>query len=237
MAKPEMGSGADDAKRLPAERSLRLTRSDPPEGRFPEIYRRLKKEYPDAKCALNFSNPHEMLFATILSAQCTDAMVNKVTADLFQKYPTIKDYAEADQEEVEADIKPTGFFRQKTKSLQGSARKILEEYGGEVPDTMEELLTLPGVARKTANIVLGNAFGKSVGIAVDTHVRRVSQRLGLTANHDPDKIEQDLMRLVPKKNWFPITYLFIDHGRAVCKAPVPRCEDCVLSDICPSSRV
>jgi endonuclease-3 len=237
MAKPEVGSGADDGKRLPAERALRLTRSDAAEDRFPEIYRRLEREYPNAKCALNFSNPHEMLFATILSAQCTDAMVNKVTADLFRKYPTIKDYAEADREELEADIKPTGFFRQKTKSLQGSARKILEEYGGEVPDTMEELLTLPGVARKTANIVLGNAFGKSVGIAVDTHVRRVSQRLGLTANHDPDKIEQDLMRLVPRKNWFPITYLFIDHGRAVCKAPVPRCEDCVLSDICPSSRV
>jgi endonuclease-3 len=237
MAKPEVGSGADGEKRLPAERALRLTRSDAAEDRFPEIYRRLEREYPNAKCALNFSNPHEMLFATILSAQCTDAMVNKVTADLFRKYPTTKDYAEADREEVEADIKPTGFFRQKTKSLQGSARKILEEYGGEVPDTMEELLTLPGVARKTANIVLGNAFGKSVGIAVDTHVRRVSQRLGLTANHDPDKIEQDLMRLVPKKNWFPITYLFIDHGRAVCKAPVPRCEDCVLSDICPSSRV
>jgi endonuclease-3 len=221
----------------PARLRPRLSRSDPPEARFPEIYRRLKKEYPDAKCALHFSNPHEMLFATILSAQCTDAMVNKVTADLFRKYPTIKDYAEADREELEADIKPTGFFRQKTKSLQGSARKILEAYGGEVPNTMEELLTLPGVARKTANIVLGNAFGKSVGIAVDTHVRRVSQRLGLTANHDPDKIEQDLMQLVPKRNWFPLTYLFIDHGRAVCKAPVPRCEDCVLSDICPSSRV
>ena len=227
---------ADDAA-VAAARKPRLKATDPAERRFPVIYRRLDKEYPGAKCALNFSNPHEMLFATILSAQCTDAMVNKVTAKLFEKYPTLEDYASADLSELEQDIKPTGFFRQKSKSLQAAARKILDDFGGEVPSTMAELTTLPGAARKTANIVLGNAFGKIEGIAVDTHVRRLSQRLGLSANEDPNKIEQDLMRLVPKSRWFKLSYLFIEHGRAVCKAPVPRCGDCVLADICPSSRL
>ncbi|HEX2054601.1 MAG TPA: endonuclease III [Actinomycetota bacterium] len=218
-------------------RAPRPTRTDPPERRFPIVYRRLNKAYPDARCALNFSNPHEMLFATILSAQCTDAMVNKVTDKLFRKYPTLEDYAAADPLELQQDVKPTGFFRQKSKNLQAAARKILDEYGGQVPDTMERLTTIPGAARKTANIVLGNAFGKVEGIAVDTHVRRVSQRLGLTAHEDPIKIEQDLMRLAPKSKWFKLSYLFIEHGRAVCKAPVPRCADCVLNDLCPSSRV
>jgi endonuclease-3 len=222
---------------LKPSRQPRPKRSDPAERRFPIIYRRLTKAYPDAKCALNFSNPHEMLFATILSAQCTDVMVNKVTEKLFAKYPTLEDYATADPIELQIDIKPTGFFRQKTKNLQATARKILEDFGGEVPSTMEELTTLPGAARKTANIVLGNAFGKVVGIAVDTHVRRLSQRLGLTANEDPIKIEQDLMALVPRSRWFNLSYLFIEHGRAVCKAPIPRCADCVLNDLCPSSRV
>ncbi|MGH2772913.1 MAG: endonuclease III [Actinomycetota bacterium] len=212
-------------------------RTEPPAKRFPLIWRRLSKEYPDAKCALNFSNPHEMLFATILSAQCTDQMVNKVTEKLFKKYRTLEDYAGADPEELQKDIRPTGFFRQKTKSLQGAARKLLDDFGGEVPSTMKELITIPGAARKTSNIVLGNAFGKIEGVAVDTHVRRLSQRLGFTANHDPDRIEQDLMKLVPKAKWFHLTYLLIEHGRAVCKAPVPRCEDCVISDLCPSSRV
>ncbi|MGH2811189.1 MAG: endonuclease III [Actinomycetota bacterium] len=214
-----------------------LTRRDPAARRFPVIYRRLDREYPGAKCALNFSKPHEMLISTILSAQCTDVMVNRVTADLFKKYRTVREFAEADPDVFQQDIKPTGFFRQKTKSIQGAARKILVEYGGEVPGTMEELLTLPGVARKTANIVLGNAFGRVDGLAVDTHVRRLSQRLGLTQNHDPDKIERDLMQIAPRSKWFRLTYLFIEHGRAVCKAPTPRCEECVLSDICPSSRV
>jgi endonuclease III len=227
---------ADDAPVI-AARKPRLKATDPAERRFPVIYRRLSKQYPDAKCALNFSNPHEMLFATILSAQCTDAMVNKVTFKLFKKYPTLEHYANADRAELEQDIKPTGFFRQKTKSLQAAARKILDDYGGEVPSSMAELTTLPGAARKTANIVLGNAFGKVEGIAVDTHVRRLSQRLGLTGNEDPNKIEQDLMKLVPKSRWFKLSYLFIEHGRAVCKAPVPRCADCVLADICPSSRL
>jgi endonuclease III len=215
----------------------RVKRTDPPERRFPIIYRRLMKEYPGAKCALNFSNPHEMLFATILSAQCTDVMVNKVTAKLFVKYPTLEDYAGADPLELQIDIKPTGFYRQKAKNLQATARMLLDEFGGEVPQTMAEITRLPGAARKTANIVLGNSFGKVEGIAVDTHVRRLSQRLGLTTQADPEKIEQDLMRLVPKSRWFRLSYLFIEHGRAVCKAPTPRCEACVLSDICPSSRV
>lgn len=201
------------------------------------IYRRLSRAYPHARCALNFTNPHEMLFATILSAQCTDAMVNKVTDKLFKKYPRLEDYAGASFLELQQDIRATGFFRQKARNLQAAARKILDHYGGEVPATMEELMTLPGAARKTANIVLGNAFGKVAGIAVDTHVRRLSQRLGLTVHHDPVKIEQDLMNLVPRSRWFNLSYLFIEHGRAVCKAPTPRCEDCVLHDICPSSRV
>ncbi|MCA1840665.1 MAG: endonuclease III [Actinomycetota bacterium] len=212
-------------------------RSSPANERFGAILRRLGKEYPDAKCALVFGPPHEMLFATILSAQCTDVMVNKVTAELFKKYPTIKDYAQADPEELQKDIKSTGFFRQKTKNIQATAHKLIDEFAGQVPRTMEELTTLPGAARKTANIVLGNAFGVVVGIAVDTHVRRLSQRLGFTTNEDPNKIEQDLMALVPKKHWFRLSYLLIEHGRAVCKAPTPRCEDCVLSDLCPSSRV
>ena len=217
-------------------RKPRLKATDPPERRFPVIYRRLVKEYPGAKCALNFSNPHEMLFATILSAQCTDVMVSKVTAKLFKKYPTLEDYAAADPLELQIDIKPTGFFRQKAKNLQATARKILDDFGGEVPSTMAELTTLPGAARKTANIVLGNSFGKVEGIAVDTHVRRLSQRLGLTEHEDPIKIEQDLMRLVPKNKWFHLSYLFIEHGRAVCKAPVPKCSECVLADLCPSAR-
>lgn len=221
----------------PARTRSKLGRTDPADRRFPVVYRRLKKEYPQAECALNYSNPHEMLFATILSAQCTDQMVNKVTAELFKKYPRLEDYAAADPLELQADIKPTGFFRQKTKSLQAAARMLLDDFGGEVPATMKDLVKIPGAARKTANIVLGNAFGKVEGIAVDTHVRRLSQRLGFTEQQDPDRIEQDLMALVPKPKWFNLTYLFIEHGRRVCKAPIPRCEDCVVNDLCPSSRV
>ncbi|HLF70382.1 MAG TPA: endonuclease III [Actinomycetota bacterium] len=204
---------------------------------FPDVYRRLDRAYPGAKCALRFSNPHEMLFATIMSAQCTDVMVNKVTEKLFVKYPTLEDYAGADIAELEEDIRSTGFFRQKSRNIKAAANKILEEYDGTVPDTMEELITIPGAARKTANIVLGNAFGKVVGIAVDTHVRRISQRLGLTENEDPEEIEQDLMKIIPKSKWFRTSYLFIEHGRAICRAPKPRCADCVLSDLCPSSTV
>ena len=201
------------------------------------IWRRLRREYPDARCALHFSNPHEMLFATMLSAQCTDAMVNRVTAKLFVKYPTLEDYAGADRTELEQDVKQTGFFRMKAKHVQETAQCLLEDYGGKVPETLAELTKLPGVARKTANVVLGNAYGKVEGIAVDTHVRRLSRRLGLTTHDDPEKIERDLMALMPKSRWMLLTYLLIEHGRTVCKAPVPRCEDCVLSDLCPSSRV
>jgi endonuclease-3 len=235
-AMPPEPTSAPPAPPAPKRRT-RISRDDPPERRFPVIYRRLEKEYPEARTALNFSNPHEMLFATILSAQCTDAMVNKVTAKLFPKYPTLEDYANADRETFEADIKQTGFFRMKTKSIQGAARRLLDVYDGKLPDTMAEILTLPGVARKTANVVLGNVYGVVEGIAVDTHVGRLARRLGLTKETDPVKVERDLMRLIPRSKWMHVTYLFIEHGRKVCKAPVPRCEECVLNDICPSSRV
>jgi endonuclease III len=214
-----------------------LDRTSPIGQRAPEIIRRLSAAYPDAHVALRFSSPLEMLVATILSAQCTDERVNKVTETLFRKYRRPEDYLEVPEAELAADIKPTGFFNQKTKSIRGSCRMIVERFGGEVPSTMEELIELPGVARKTANIVLGNAFDTVVGIAVDTHVRRVSQRLGFTANEDPEKIEQDLMRLIPKERWFDFTYVIIDHGRAICVARTPRCADCPVNDLCPSSLV
>ena len=214
-----------------------LTRTSPAAERAPVIIKRLRKADPDATVALRASNPLEMLVATILSAQCTDERVNKVTETLFQKYRTPQDYLGVPEEELANDIRSTGFFNQKTRSIRGACRVIVDEFGGEVPGTMEELITLPGVARKTANIVLGNSFGTVVGIAVDTHVRRVSQRLGFTEHEDPDKIEQDLMRLIPKRQWFPFTYVLIDHGRAVCVARTPRCAECPVSDLCPSSLV
>jgi endonuclease III len=214
-----------------------LSRSSPIEARAPEIVKRLSKAYPDAHVALNFTNPLECLIATILSAQCTDERVNKVTADLFVKYRTAEDYLRVPESELAADIKPTGFFNQKTKSIRGACARIVEAYGGKVPDTMEDLITLPGVARKTANIVLGNSYGIVEGIAVDTHVRRLAERLGFSTQKDPDKIEQDLMRLIPRERWFDVTYVLIDHGRAVCVARKPRCEDCPVSDLCPSSLV
>src|SRR5438105_12444705 len=181
-----------------------------------------------------------MLVATILSAQSTDVNVNRVTQGpkgLFAKYRTPEDYLKVPDSELAADIHSTGFFNQKTRSIRGACQKIVEEYGGEVPRTMPELLTLPGVARKTANIVLGNSYGVIEGVAVDTHVRRVSQRLGFTQQKDPDKIERDLMAVVPRKKWFSFTYVLIEHGRTVCKAPTPRCEECAVNDLCPSSRV
>jgi len=200
-----------------------------------EIIRRLEEEYPDAKIALNYTNPLELLMATILSAQCTDGMVNRVTASLFLKYPTIDDYAGASLERFEQEIKSAGFYCNKAKNIVNSARKIREQYGGSVPQTMVELLTLPGVARKTANIVLYNAFGVIEGIAVDTHVKRVSKRLGLTQNTDPVKIEKDLMRIIPRARWGSFPYLLIEHGRAVCTARKPKHGICVLNDICPSA--
>jgi endonuclease-3 len=220
-----------------AKTSKPLERTSSPEERAPAIVRILSRAYPDATVALRFSTPLEMLFATILSAQTTDERVNQVTETLFRKYRTPQDYLKVPESQLAADIKPTGFFNQKTRALRGAARRIVEAYDGRVPDTMEDLITLPGVARKTANIVLGNAFGKVEGIAVDTHVRRVSQRLGFTRESDPDKIERDLMRLIPRKRWFDFTYVLIDHGRAVCIARVPRCESCPVNHLCPSSRV
>jgi endonuclease-3 len=201
------------------------------------VIERLEAAYPDAKVALRFSNPLECLVATILSAQCTDEKVNEVTASLFRKYRSAEDYLRAPEDELKADIKPTGFYNQKAASIRAACQRIVEAYDGRVPDTMEDLVTLRGVARKTANIVLGNAYGKVEGVAVDTHVRRLANRLGFSAESDPDKIERDLMRLLPRKRWFDFTYVLIDHGRSVCVARRPRCEECVVSALCPSSLV
>ncbi len=202
-----------------------------------EVIARLKREYPDARTALNWSNPLELLVAVILSARCTDEQVNKVTERLFKKYRTAEDYASAPLEELEEDIRPTGFYRNKARAIQGMARALLERHGGEVPRTMEELVALPGVGRKTANVVLGNAFGINEGVVVDTHVRRVARRLGLTENDDPEKIERDLLRQVPEQERTLFAHLLIFHGRRVCKARRPDCPNCVLNDICPSSQV
>ncbi len=207
------------------------------EERVTQIINRLNKEYPGARTALNFTSPMELLVATILSAQCTDVMVNKVTPGLFAKYRMAEDYANADVEELEAIIKPTGFYHNKAKSIIGAAGEIASKHGGVVPDNMAELIKLPGVARKTANVVLYNAYGALEGIAVDTHVTRLSNLLSLSKQHDTNKIEQDLMRLVPQIHWGLFTYLLISHGRKVCIARKPRCNLCVLSDICPSSGV
>jgi endonuclease-3 len=214
-----------------------LTRESPIEERAPEIIARLSQAYPDAHVALHFTTPLECLVATILSAQCTDERVNMVTKDLFPKYRNAKDYLKVPEAELAADIKPTGFFNQKTKSIRGACTRIVEVFGGEVPATMEELITLPGVARKTANIVLGNAYDVVEGIAVDTHVRRLAQRLGFSSEKDPDKIERDLMGRIPQDRWFDFTYVIIDHGRSLCVARTPRCEACPVNDICPASSV
>ena len=214
-----------------------LTRADPIERRAPEIVRILSETYPEATVALRFSNALEMLVATILSAQCTDERVNAVTETLFRKYRTPEDYLRVPEDELKADIKPTGFFNQKATSIRAACERIVDAYGGRVPDTMEELMTLRGVARKTANIVMGNAYGKVEGIAVDTHVKRVSNRLGLTEASDPDKIELDLMRRIPRERWFDFTYVLIDHGRATCVARRPRCEGCPVNHLCPASLV
>ena len=202
--------------------------------RAAEIVKRLKKAYPDAHCALNHTSPFELLIATILSAQCTDVRVNIVTADLFRKYRSPQDFLEVEQRELEKDIHSTGFFRNKAKNIQAACKRIIEEFGGEVPRTMDELLTLGGVARKTANVVLGNAFGIASGVVVDTHVSRLSQRLGLTTNKTPEKIERDLAELIPKKDWVMFPHWMIFHGRQICIARKPKCGECVLADICPS---
>ena len=201
-----------------------------------EVIVRLKAEYPDARTELDWSNPLELLVATILSAQTTDVQVNRVTESLFSKYRTAEDYAESTPDELEEDIRPTGFYRNKARSLRGMAGALVEKHGGEVPRTMSELVALPGVGRKTANVVLGNAFGTNEGIVVDTHVRRVSGRLGLTESSDPVKIEQELMRSVPERDWTIFSHLLILHGRRTCKARKPDCPNCILNDICPSAR-
>ncbi len=202
--------------------------------RTAEIIKRLKKAYPDAHCALNHTNPFELLIATILSAQCTDERVNIVTADLFRKYRGPEDFVQASQEELERDIHSTGFFRNKAKNIKAASQRLIEVYGGEIPQSMEEILTLGGVARKTGNVVLGNAFGIASGVVVDTHVSRLSQRLGLTQEKTPEKIERDLQELVPQKDWVMFSHWLIYHGRQVCNARKPKCLECVLGDICPS---
>ncbi len=200
--------------------------------RLSTILRRLNKDYPDVNCALNHRSPWELLVATILSAQCTDVRVNRVTPGLFEKYPAVADMASVRQEVLERDIQSTGFFRNKAKSLIGSAQKVLSEFGGKVPETMDEILTLPGVARKTANVVLGTWFGKATGVVVDTHVQRISRRLDLTKEKDPAKIEKDLMETIPKKRWILFSHQIIHHGRQVCQARKPRCGECSLARLC-----
>ena len=200
-----------------------------------EIISRLKRMYPKAKCSLDFTNPFELLIATILSAQSTDVRVNVVTKSLFRKYPDAATMAKASQPAMERDVRQTGFFRNKAKAVIACSKAIVEKHGGEVPDTMEALTALPGVGRKTANVVLSNAFKKPVGIVVDTHVTRVSGRLGLTSNTDAVKIEEDLMKLIPQKEWTAFSHRLIAHGRAVCVARKPLCAECALNDVCPSA--
>jgi endonuclease-3 len=201
-----------------------------------EIVRLLQRMYPRARCTLDYQNPLQLLVATILSAQSTDVRVNIVTKDLFGKYRTAEEFARAKPQALERDIHATGFFRNKAKSLIGAARRIVEKHHSEVPQTMEELVQLPGVGRKTANVVLGNAFGKAVGIVVDTHVARVAGRLGLTRQADPVKIEADLMKLIPQKEWVKFSHRLIQHGRTICLARKPRCSECLLNDVCPSAQ-
>jgi len=208
----------------------------PAKERIGEIIRRLRQAYPASRTALHFETPLQILVATILAAQCTDERVNEITPILFKKYPTAEALARAKPEELEAIIKPTGFYRNKAKAIIGAARKIVSDFGGQVPDNMEALVSLPGVARKTANIVLSSAFRKAEGIAVDTHVRRLAYRLGLSRQKDANKIEKDLMALVPRADWIDFNYMLVDHGRKICQARKPSCAECFLQDLCPSAR-
>jgi endonuclease-3 len=223
-------------KRTPVKRKRRIAKTAI--GSYAlEVLSRLKREYPDARTELDCETPLQLLMATILSAQCTDKRVNMVTPLLFQTFPTAASLADASPEKLEEIIKSTGFFRNKTKSLIGLGKALVESHNGEVPDSMDALVKLPGVGRKTANVVLGNAFRKNEGVVVDTHVGRLSLRLGLTKEKDPVKVEQDLMPLFPREDWALLAHLLIFHGRRVCNARAPKCEICVLSDICPSSSV
>lgn len=214
-----------------------MSASQPASERIGEILRLLHAEHPDATCALDHRNALELLVATILSAQCTDERVNKVTPALFTRYPDAQALAGADREALEEMVRSTGFYRNKAKNIQEASRRIVADYDGQVPATMDELLTLPGVARKTANVVLGTAYHTADGIVVDTHVRRLSQRLGLTAHDDPEKIERDLMAITPRDEWIDLSHLLIFHGRRVCDARKPNCAGCVLRHLCPSSQV
>ncbi len=199
------------------------------------IIAELRRLYPDAKCSLDFSTPLQLLVATQLAAQCTDERVNMVTKDLFRKYRSVEDFATVSQEELEQDIKSTGFYRNKAKNIRAACQRIITDFGGEVPHTMKDLLSLPGVARKTANVVMGNAFGLVEGYIVDTHNMRLSRRFGWTTSEDPVKIEQTLMRIIPQKDWLDLSHLIIYHGRAICDARKPRCEQCTLAKLCPSA--
>lgn len=206
---------------------------EPAKKRIGKIIQILRQEYPSSRTALWFETPLQILVATILAAQCTDERVNQITPKLFQRYPTVADLARADREELERIIRPTGFFRNKARNIIAAAKKIVEDFAGRVPDRMEDLLTIPGVARKTANIVLSSAYKKAAGIAVDTHVRRLAGRLGLSQESDPDKIERDLMAIVPRKDWLDFNYMLVNHGRKVCQARRPICPECSLRKICP----
>lgn len=208
---------------------------EPVKKRVSRIIQILRREYPGSRTALWYETPLQILVATILAAQCTDERVNKITPELFRRYPTAADLAQADRGELEAIIRPTGFFRSKARSIIAAARKIVDDYGGRVPDRMADLITIPGVARKTANIVLSSAFQKAEGIAVDTHVRRLAGRLGLSQESQPDKIEKDLMAIVPREAWLDFNYLLVNHGRKVCQARRPRCPECSLRSLCPSA--
>jgi endonuclease-3 len=208
---------------------------EPAKIRIGPILRILHREYPRSRTALQFETPLQILVATILAAQCTDERVNQITPALFRKYPDAAALASADRQELEAEIRPTGFFRNKAKSIIGAARKIVADFGGVVPARMDALVTLPGVARKTANIVLSSGYGIAEGIAVDTHVKRLSGRLGLSRQRDPEKIERDLLKLVPKGEWLDFNYMLVNHGRKVCQARKPRCPACPLRTLCPSA--
>jgi endonuclease-3 len=224
-------------KAVKSARPRKTRRMAPAKQRAPEIYARLSAEYPDATCALDHRNPYELLVATILSAQCTDKRVNMVTPALFARYPDPDAMSRAKPEALEEMIKSTGFFRNKTKSLLGMSTAVTEQHGGAVPATMEQLVKLPGVGRKTANVVLGNAFDLNEGVVVDTHVGRLSNRLAFSRESDPVKIEQDLIALFPREQWTMLAHLLISHGREICDARRPLCEKCVVNDLCPSSRV
>jgi endonuclease-3 len=242
MAKPKKKAAkkktATARKRSGAARSEVAARAGAGGGTDPArvraILEKLDEAYPAVTCALRHDNPFQLLISTILSAQCTDERVNQVTLTLFPKYPDAKAFAYTNPKELEQDIRPTGFFRNKTKSIMGASRKIVEEFQGQVPKTMEHLLTLPGVARKTANVVLGTAFGIASGIVVDTHVQRLSQRLDLTKNTDPKKIEQDLMQIIPQERWILFSHQLIWHGRRICQARKPKCIECNLEALCYS---